>query len=128
MLVGLVEFLGEFVLQVLFEVAAEAISEAITADKERPWIASTVGLVFGGGAAGLISAALFPHRMISGRHIVHGLSLLLAPVAAGVAMQAIGNRLRASGRTPTVLATFRGGATFAFAMALIRRLIIARTV
>ena len=123
---ALLEIFGELLLQVLFEVTAETISDAVNGKEEPPWLSSTIFLVFGGAAAGLVSAALFPHRMMSGRHVVRGLSLILAPLGAGIAMQAIGNRLRALGRTPTALTTFRGGATFAFAMALVRWLIVAR--
>jgi len=126
LLFALLELFGEILLQLLFEVGAETLGEALTPKESPRWLSSTFFLVFAGAAAGLISAALFPHRMISGRHVVRGLSLILAPIGAGIAMQAIGNRLRAFGRTPSALTTFRGGATFAFAMALVRWLIVAR--
>jgi hypothetical protein len=125
-LAALGEFAFELIVQILFELAVELVGSLLTSKRERPWTLRAVYLVLLGATAGLISAALFPHRMISGRHVVHGLSLVLAPIGAGIAMQAIGNRLRTLGRTPTVLTTFAGGAIFAFAMALVRWLIVAR--
>ncbi len=54
-----------------------------------------------------------------------GISLLLSPIAAGWIMKALGDWRRSRGHEPTVLATFWGGALFAFSMALVRRLRVA---
>jgi hypothetical protein len=81
---------------------------------------SAVGFVFGGAAAGFLSAWLFPNRLIVTRVMVPGASLLLAPLATGVAMHLLGRRLRNLERQVTSLATFWGGALFAFSMALVR--------
>ena len=114
------EILGEFVLQVIFELATEAIAGLISDRKERRPALTAVGLLFGGVAAGFLSAWLFPHRLIVPRVVVPGASLLLAPLATGIAMHLLGKRLRRLERQPTSLATFWGGALFAFSMALVR--------
>ena len=114
------EILGEFVLQVIFELVTEALAGLISNRKEPRPAVSAVGLVFGGAAAGFLSAWLFPHRVIVTRVVIPGTSLLLAPLATGIAMHALGKRLRRLERHPTSLATFWGGALFAFSMALVR--------
>jgi len=51
---------------------------------------------------------------------------VLAPLATGAAMHAFGARRRRRGRATSGLATFWGGAAFAFTMALARWLAVAR--
>lgn len=114
------EILGEFVIQLVFELAAEALAGLISNRKERHPAVSAVGLVFGGAAAGFLSAWVFPHRLIVTRVVIPGASLLLGPLATGIAMHWLGKRLRRLERHPTSLATFWGGALFAFSMALVR--------
>jgi hypothetical protein len=114
------EIAGEFVLQMIFELATEALSGLISDGKERRPAVSAVGLVFGGAAAGFLTAWLFPSRLIVTRVVVPGASLLLAPLATGAAMHLLGRRLRHLERRTTILATFWGGALFAFSMALVR--------
>ena len=60
------------------------------------------------------------------RATLPGLSLVLAPLAAGGAMYLLGEGLRTLGRNPSRLATFYGGAIFASAMALVRWRLISR--
>jgi hypothetical protein len=81
---------------------------------------SMMGLAFAGAAAGVLSAWLLPHRLFAARAVLPGASLLLAPLATGAAMHFLGKLQRRFGRCPGSLATFRGGAIFAFSMALIR--------
>jgi len=117
---ALLDIVVEFLLQLLFELAAEALSALINRWRQGSPAVSTIGLALFGGAAGLLSAWLFPHRLIAGRVALPGVSLLLAPLATGSVMHFLGKRLRRSGRSPSNLATFRGGSLFAFSMALIR--------
>jgi len=124
----LLEIFFEFVLQMLFELAAEALSAVINRGRQSSPAVSMVGLAFAGAAAGLMSVWLFPHRLIGVRAVLPGVSLLLAPMAAGSAMHLLGNRLRRLGRNPSSLATFGGGALFAFSMALIRWWLIGRLI
>jgi hypothetical protein len=117
---ALLEVFGEFLLQILFELAAEALNGLIKRDKQIRPAVSAIRLALVGAAAGLLSAWVFPHRVIATRVVLPGVSLLLAPLATGSAMHLLGKRLRLVGRYASDLATFRGGALFAFSMALIR--------
>jgi len=114
------EILGEFVLQVIFELATEALAGLVHDRKQHSRAVSAIGLVFVGAAAGLLSAWRFPNRLIATRVVLPGASLLLAPIATGVAMHFLGRRLRLLERQPSSLVTFWGGALFAFSMALVR--------
>jgi ABC-type uncharacterized transport system permease subunit len=105
----------------LLELIAEALSGAIGRQKQTSAAASwAIGPILVGVVAGLLSAWLFPHRLIATRVVIPGASLVLAPLATGYAMHLFGARLRRFGRYPSHLATFRGGALCAFSIALIR--------
>ncbi|MEO8026246.1 MAG: hypothetical protein ABI823_07220 [Bryobacteraceae bacterium] len=120
LLEGLVELFAEVVLQVLFELVAEALREGFRGRRTYgPWV-SIAGTILMGGVAGLLSVLIFPHRLIHTRVLIPGLSLVLAPLVAGYVMSLVGDLLRKLGRQPSSLATFRGGSIFAFAMALVR--------
>jgi hypothetical protein len=122
----LLEVLGEVLLQIFFELlrtffelASEALPELIQAWTIGP-VTSSIGLLLVGAVAGLLSACVFPHRLIALRVEFPGLSLLLAPLVVGSAMYLSSHRLQRFGWHPGKLAGFRGGAVFAFSMALIR--------
>ncbi len=117
---AVLEIFGEFLLQIFFELAAEALSGLFKSQRESSPAVWATRLVLVGAAAGLLSAWLFPHRLIATRVVVPGASLALAPLATGCAMHFVGKRLRGVGRHASNLATFRGGAVFAFSMAFIR--------
>lgn len=116
----LLEIFGEFLLQIFFELAAEALSGLIKDRRQSSPLVSAILLAFVGAMAGLASAWLFPNRLIATRVVFPGASLLLAPLVTGSAMRSVGERLRRVGRHASSLATFRGGALFALSMALIR--------
>jgi len=116
----LLETVGEALLQIVFELAVEALRQLINRQKIRNPVFSAVGLALPGAAAGLLSAWLFPHRLLAARTVLPGVSLLLAPLATGSAMHFLGNQSRRFGRYPSNPATFRRGALFAFSMALTR--------
>ena len=126
LLAALLEFAGEFLIEMLFELAAEALSAAIIGTKKTSPKAGVLALAAGGAGAGLLSAWLFPHRLTGTRVAIPGISLLIAPLATGLAMDFLGKRLRGFGRYPGALATFRGGVLFAFFMALLRWWFVSR--
>ena len=117
---ALLEVIGEALLELLFGLAAEALSAGIKRLKEAGPVALTIGLAFGGAGAGLLSAWLVPHRLIVTRVAIPGLSLVVAPVATGFVMGFLGKQIRRAGHSPNSVATFRGGLVFAFSMALVR--------
>ena len=85
---------------------------------------SGFGLLVAGAAAGWASVALLPYPVLPAISPVRGISVLLAPLATGLAMRAFGRwRIRHCGR-PTFLATFGGGALLALSMALVRWLMV----
>lgn len=120
LLAVLLEILGEFLLELFVELAAESLGGRVKYRKERHPAISAVGLAVAGTAAGFLSTLLFPHPLMATRLTLPGASLVLAPPATGAVMHLMGTRLRSKRRTTTRLATFWGGALFAFSMALMR--------
>lgn len=120
LLEAVLEIAGEALLQLLFEFITELFTELFNRQKESRPAVRMLGLIVLGALAGLVSVWLFPHRLIATRVALPGASLLLAPLLTGCIMQFFGNQLRSIGRSPSRLATFRGGALFALSMALIR--------
>jgi hypothetical protein len=117
---ALLEIFGDVLLQIAFELAAEALGGAFGFRKRTGAVASVISPILVGAIAGFLSIWLFPHRLIAAHASIPGASLVLAPLATGYAMNFLGDRLRRFGRCTSSLATFRGGALCAFTMALIR--------
>jgi hypothetical protein len=76
-------------------------------------------LVMGGAIAGGITTLLVPYRVLDTPHL-RGASLVLSPLITGIVMKAYGSRRERQGLKPSYVATFWGGALFAFAMAAVR--------
>ena len=113
---ALLEIFGEVLVQLIFELGATALRSQF---KLRV-ISSTIGLLAGGAIAGLVSGWVVPHHLFAQHLQFRGVSMVAAPLATGAAMHFAGMRLRDWGHEPSSLATFRGGALFAFAMAIVR--------
>ena len=114
----LLEVFGQLILEVLAEFGLEAIKAAF----ERPnrgLPLAVLGLFVLGAGFGGLSLLAWPARFWKPGPIP-GLSLILGPLCAGAAMHAWGTHRRASGHVTTNLATFAGGAAFAFGMTLVR--------
>jgi hypothetical protein len=123
------EILGEvllFLLQLVIEVFGEAllelglagIKEALGRENRNPILAA-VGYLTLGGIVGAVSVLFMPRRMMAPGPLP-GMSLIVAPAIAGVAMEAWGRFRRGRGHSTTNLATFLGGAAFALGVALAR--------
>lgn len=78
-----------------------------------------LGVLIAGAAAGVITSFLWPERIV-GPGPIPGLSLLFTPLISGVVMERYGQWLDSRGKPRTFMATFWGGALFAFGMALVR--------
>lgn len=117
---ALFEIFGDFLLEWIFGLGAEALSGLVERREQDSTAASAVKLAGVGGAAGLLSAWMLPHRLITTHVILPGASVLVAPLATGIAMHLVGKRLRHLGRHASNLSTFWGGAIFALSVALIR--------
>jgi hypothetical protein len=120
----LLELVVELFLQVGLEALWELGSAAYKAAYRRPARSvplAAAGYFVVGAALGGVSLLIWPTRLLEPRPIP-GSSLLLSPLGAGLVMQAWGERRRARGVVTTRLATFPGGAAFAFGTALVRLL------
>jgi hypothetical protein len=81
----------------------------------RFWVYA--GYAAAGFALGAGSGWLLPRRMLP-MPATQGISLLVSPALSGVAMSLWGSYRRERGRPATSMATFWGGASFAFGCAL----------
>jgi hypothetical protein len=114
----IIEFLGQGLLEVLWELASSTYKVTYGRPNHHPAIAAS-GYCFVGAALGGLSLLVRPDRVVPTGPI-RGLSLVLSPLVAGVAMHAWGTYRRARGHVTTNLATFLGGASFALGTALVR--------
>lgn len=121
---SLFEFLLELLIEVvggsLFELLAWAIFEGLpqlASGRRGRLLLSTTAQLIVGMAAGVVSVVVFTTRLTP-RSPMPGISLLLAPLGIGVVMHALGE-LWPDDRRPALF-TFKGGAIFAFGMAVVR--------
>ena len=120
--VFLLQLLFEFLVQGLLEVLWELVSSSYKVTYGRPNhhpIVAAIGYLLVGAALGAASLLIWPNRFFEPGPIP-GLSLLLSPLGAGVAMYAWGAYRQTRGHVTTNLATFLGGAAFALGTALVR--------
>jgi hypothetical protein len=76
-----------------------------------------------GALAGFVIYLVFPQRIFTIRSIP-GMSMVVSPLATGFVMKAFGDWRRSQGKKHSAVATFWGGATFAFSMAAVRFLLM----
>lgn len=118
----MLELFGEVLLQVVLQAMAEAGLYAVRKPGEHappsPWL-----LVLGYGLLGLlvggVSLLVFPHSMmhsLSGRVV----SLVLTPIASGLAMSLIGAWRQRRGQQALAMDRFAYGYGFALVVALVR--------
>jgi len=120
------DFLLELLFELVFEIGGEflielgfgGVKEAFGRKNHHPVVA-TLGYLVLGGMLGGLSLLVWPERVVR-QGPVPGLSLIIGPVVSGLAMHLLGEFRRAQGHSPTNLATFPGGAAFAFGCALAR--------
>ena len=123
--------LAELLIEIVFQIVLETVAElgftsaraafGRTNQGHPAWAA--VGIALLGGAAGALTAWLVPHRVLP-RPPVAGLSLVLGPLAVGGVMHLVGRVEVRNDRAPSRLATFWGGALFAFSFSLARLLLL----
>lgn len=119
------EFFVEFIFQVIIELGFESVAENFRKRRSLPRILAFIFLSITGGTFGLFWSNMFPERILHSQTIP-GASLLLAPLCTGLIMKLFGDWRRTRGHEPTTLATFWGGALFAFSMAFVRWLRVGR--
>lgn len=127
------ELIAGFVVELLFELLVEfallvgltPLHQALTRRRHSNPVLAAIGLVMLGGLIGLLVARFLPERLLPSL-LVPGVSLVLSPLAAGLVMRTFGMWRKRRGGDPSFLATFWGGALFAFSFALVRWLMVGR--
>ena len=123
----MVELIIELVGEIMFSGAGEALVEGLArlmgasfgrTDRQHPVLAG-IGLLMMGAAVGGLSAWAWPYQVV-GNAPVAGISLIVSPLANGLALEAIGRWRDRHAKPRTYLSTFWGAATFAFAVAAVR--------
>lgn len=122
--------IGEIVIQLVAEILIELGYGSIGASlrsrsKAHPAMAA-VGVVLLGGLAGVLSSLIWP-TLILRPGPVPGMSLLISPLINGLVMDRYGEWRERHGRERSFVATFWGGALFAFSMALVRFLWVGKS-
>jgi hypothetical protein len=114
------ELVGDIVFEALLEMALGGLKGAFDRENRDPAIA-TVGYAVLGAVIGGLSILCLPHPILRASPIP-GVSIVLGPLAAGLAMEWWGRYRTRRGYDPTNLATWYGGAALAFTMSLVRYL------
>ncbi len=112
---------GEFLVQVLMEVLAELGVHSMRETFRRPpnrWLAA-IGYALFGTVAGGLSLLIVPTLFVHARGL-QLMNVVLTPLAAGLAMAAIGAWRRRRDQDLIRLDKFAYGYLFALAMALVR--------
>jgi len=121
--------LWELLLQVLVEIPLElGLSPVFEPLRERNRanpLYAFAGLLLLGALAGLLSSLVWPTRILR-PFPVQGVSVLVSPILAGAVMEHYGQWREERGKPRSTMATFWGGALFAFSMALVRFMWVGR--
>lgn len=122
LLSGLIELFLEVFFELvgaaLLDLASRALAKLFEdSDISNPVLASAgYGLL--GVLTGGLSLLLFPHPLVHPSRI-HGISLLISPVVAGVVMSLLGSILRKREKEVVQIESFGYGFAFAFGLSLI---------
>jgi hypothetical protein len=113
--------IGEFLLQVLLEALAEMGLHSMRETWRKPpdpWLAA-IGYALFGAIAGGLSLLFLPDLLVHS-HSLQLMNVILTPVAAGLAMMAMGAWRRRRDQEIIRLDKFAYGYLFALALALVR--------
>ena len=117
------EFFLEFIVQIIGEVFLEVVVQKLS---PVPWDHKALNAILAlimylglGVIIGWLSILIFPHSFIRSSRL-HGISLIITPLLAGLTMSGIGWLRERHGQPVIRLDTFAYGFIFAFGMALVR--------
>jgi hypothetical protein len=114
----LLEAFSELVGAALLDIGSRALGKVFDpAISSRAVAFFAYGLV--GAFTGAYSVIVFPHPLVHPSRI-HGISLLVSPVIAGLVMSLVGSMLRMRDKKVVRIESFGYGFTFAFGMAAVR--------
>jgi hypothetical protein len=121
------EILCEALIEILLEVFVAFLSRTIrklfVVSRRVGRLLTTVVFAVTGCTAGFLSLAVFPHPLVHPSRF-HGVSLLISPAVAGLAMALIGRIVRSRGGKSVQIESFGYGFIFALAMALVRFVLV----
>ena len=133
-----IEFILELVLTTIWEILLQVTGESLVElglhsigepfqrrSRAHP-VLSAIGIVLLGAAAGVLASLMWPVRIFQPGP-VPGMSLVLSPLITGVVMHRYGEWREDRGQMRSSMATFWGGALFAFSMASVRFLWVGRS-
>jgi hypothetical protein len=115
----ILEFLLQVVAELLWELGLRGLAEVFRKRETHSPVLAFLGYALLGLLTGGLSLLIFPHRFIR-RTTFHGISLVITPLLAGLAMSGVGMLRRRQGKSVMRLDSFSYGFIFAFGMALIR--------
>ena len=113
--------IGEALIEGGFHAAGQSFRQRTRA---HPVVAG-VGVILMGAVTGVITSLVWPTRILQPGP-VRGLSLIVSPILNGIVMERYGQWREDRGGSRSYIATFWGGALFAFSMALVRFLWVGR--
>ena len=116
---GIWEFLLQIFAQILIEFGFGSMTDAARQRSRSHPALAIFGVLLLGGLVGVVTSLVLPTRIFPASPM-RGASLLLSPLAAGAMMSAYGRWKERRGSERSFLASFWGGALFAFSMALVR--------
>jgi hypothetical protein len=131
LLAGVMAAIAEVLFEAVFEIVCvggasfliRAISKLFKAISHVNPVATTFVLGMLGVLVGFLSVAAYPHPFVHPSRL-HGVSVIASPLITGLAMFKLGRLLRRHGRRVMPIESFGYGFVFAFAMALVRFLML----
>ncbi|MGA3370926.1 MAG: hypothetical protein ABSC48_04105 [Terracidiphilus sp.] len=131
LLASVIAAIAEVLFEAVFEIACvglaslltRAISKLFKAISEVNPVATTFALGMLGALAGFLSVVAYPHPLVHPSRF-HGVSVIASPLITGFVMFQLGRLLRNYGRRVMPIESFGYGFVFAFAMALVRFLML----
>ena len=113
------EIFLQLVGEILVEFGFASVGESLRKRSRGHPLLASAGAILLGGLAGVIASLVWPARILQPGP-VRGASLVLSPIVTGAVMDRYGQWREERGASRSYLATFWGGALFAFSMALVR--------
>jgi hypothetical protein len=113
------EMTGEFILDLVLRSFGAMLASLL---ESVPFVTG-IGVVLLGLASGAISLHFFPHPLVHPARI-HGISLIISPLIAGLVMSIAGRLLQRRGKQTVQIESFGYSFAFAFSMAAIRLLFV----
>jgi hypothetical protein len=118
-----IQVIFEFLLQVcgelMLELGLRSLGETMLSREERNPVLAGIGYALMGFIAGGLSLLIFPNAFVRSETL-HGISLLISPVLAGLTMAGLGWLRERRGKERLHLDSFVFGFIFALPMAIVR--------